>query len=215
MTLFNFALVAFRLDYINYDLGQINSVYDLARYRGQYTFFFLIWNLFLAWIPFWIALSLEKISKSKIMAVIGLISWLLFFPNAPYIITDLLHIKPRFPVPLWYDVMMIFSFGWTGLLLGFFSLMEVHKYLEKRLPIWASNSLVYSSILLCGLGVFIGRFQRYNSWDILANPFALFEDVLSVVLHPMAHLQTFGIAIVLSVLMLLGYWTLEVLRERE
>lgn len=213
MTLFNFALIFYRLEYIQYDFGQINSFYDLAKFRGKPTFLFLIWNLFLVWVPFWIAISLEKLSKSKIMTVLGLITWLLFFPNAPYLITDLLHLKPSFQVPFWYDVMMIFSFGWTGLLLGFLSLMEVQQFLEKRLPFWLSNTLILLSILLCGLGVFIGRFQRYNSWDVISNPFALIEDVLTVILHPIAHIQTFGIAIVLSVLMLLGHWTFSVLRS--
>ncbi len=210
-TLFNFALVGFRLIYIDYDFSQIECFYDLARFRGKQTFFFLIWNLFLAWVPFWIAMSLEKISKSKILVMIGLISWLIFFPNAPYIITDLLHLKHRFPVPFWYDLMMIFSFGWTGLLLGFMSLMEVQKFLEKRLPTWLCNVLISISILLCGFGVYIGRFQRWNSWDVLVNPLDLTKDILMVLYDPLSHIKTFGIAIVLSVILFLGHWTFLIL----
>lgn len=212
-TLFNFALLGFRLIYIEYDFSQIESFYDLARFRGKQTFFFLIWNLFLAWVPFWIAISLERLAYSRVLLALGLICWLLFFPNAPYIITDLIHLKYRAPVPFWYDLMMIFSFGWTGLLLGFLSLLEVQMVLEKRLNQWLANSLVGISILLCGLGIYIGRFQRWNTWDVLANPFDLMEEVISVLLHPLSNIKTLGIAIIFAVLIFLGHLTLMVLKK--
>lgn len=206
MTLFNVALVAWRLHYIQYDFGQINSLSDVARYRGNPTFFFLLWNLFLAWIPFWVALRLEKWASSPLRAVAGLALWLVFLPNAPYLITDLLHLRPQLPVPFWYDVLMIFSFGWTGLLLGFLSLQEVRRFLEKRLPAWQVYGLEFVFIFLCGLGVFIGRFQRYNSWDVLADPLGLVKDVAGVLLHPFVHLDQLGLAVVLSILIFLGHW---------
>ena len=133
-TLFCFVMVAFRLKQIGVDFEKIHTIEDLKKYKWNVSFLFLIWNLFLAWIPYWIALCIPKIYeffKSKIIIAFALLLWLLFFPNAPYILTDLLHIKVRTPIPLWYDVMMILTFAWTGLMLGFLSLFEVQLFLQK------------------------------------------------------------------------------------
>ncbi|NJN34417.1 MAG: DUF1361 domain-containing protein [Saprospiraceae bacterium] len=184
-------------------------------------FFFLIWNLFLAWIPYWVALTLDfwsrfsRINRQKmtLSASILLIMWLLFFPNAPYIVTDLLHLKDREIVPHWYDLMLIVSFAWTGLLLGYLSLFEIQRYLEARFsPIWVWTMLI-SAIWLAGFGVYMGRFQRWNSWDILTRPWAIVEQQLHVLSHPMIYLNTLGVAVVMSGFMLIGYLTLNALRD--
>jgi len=208
-TLFNCALLLYRLNFISYDYSQLASIGDIARYRGFPTFIFLIWNLFLAWIPYWIALSLKYIKKSKALMGITLISWLLFFPNAPYIITDLLHLKSRPPIPMWFDVLLFFSFAWTGLILGFASLMEVERFLKKRLSAVPIFLLISSALCLCSFGVFVGRFQRWNSWDVFTNPFHLLFDMAEVLMNPTAYWGTFGLAIVLSGMLILGYWTLK------
>jgi len=207
-TLFDCLLLGYRLNYISVDYSMFASINSMVHYRGIPTFLFLIWNLFLAWIPYLISLTLPHLKKSKIIIGLVLASWLLFFPNAPYIITDLLHLKHRPPVPMWFDVMMFFSFAWTGLILGFASLMEVQIFLEKRLSPAGVQAAVFSALALCGFGVFVGRFQRWNSWDVLSNPFRLLFDMVEVLLNPMAHLGTFGLTIVLSGMLMLGYSTL-------
>ena len=217
-TLFCFVLVAFRLKQIGVEFEQIQTIADLKKYKWNVSFLFLIWNLFLAWIPYLIALMLPKIHRlfnSKITTVFVLLSWLLFFPNAPYILTDLFHIKIRLPIPLWYDVMMILSFAWTGLMLGFLSLFEVQLFIQKFVGKNIASLMSIVAIFLCGIGIYIGRFQRWNSWDIIANPFALFGDVMNTLIHPFAYMRTLGLAIVISVFLLLGYSTIITLLKSD
>ena len=217
-TFFCFALVGFRLKQIGFELQQCQTLDDLREYKWNMTFLFLVWNLFLAWIPYWIAISIPKIYNffnSKTIIAIVLLCWLLFFPNAPYILTDLLHLKTRTPIPLWYDVMMILTFAWTGLMLGFLSLFEVQLFLQKFIGKTIASLMSVIAIFLCGIGIYIGRFQRWNSWDVVVNPFALISDVLNTLIHPMAYMRTLGLAVVISVFLLLGYSTIITLLKSE
>lgn len=213
-TLFSFSLFVFRLEYLNFDYEKINSLRDLSFYRGEQTFLFLNWNLFLAWVPYLLALTLPYFYKkynSKILVAGVLFFWLLFFPNAPYILTDFLHLKKRIGIPLWYDMMLFFSFAWTGLILGYLSLLEVQLFLRNFLS--KTTAYITSTIvlLLCGFGIYLGRIQRWNSWDIITNPFLLFADIFNILTNP----QTLGLAIVISAFLLLGYSTLVVLSQGE
>jgi len=213
-TLFSFSLFVFRLEYLNFDYEKINSLRDLSFYRGTQTFLFLNWNLFLAWIPYLIALSLPYFYQkfnSKILIVGVLFCWLLFFPNAPYILTDFLHLKKRMGIPLWYDMMLFLSFAWTGLILGYLSLLEVQQFLKNFLSKTKVNIISVIVLLLCGFGIYLGRFQRWNSWDIVTNPISLFADILNILANP----QTLGLAVVISVFLLLGYFTLVTLSQGE
>ena len=207
-TLFAFALLIGRWHYYPIDWSTINSIQDLATFRGAPTFLFLVWNLFLAWIPYWVALSLNtvytKINSSILIASL-LAIWLLFFPNAPYIITDLLHLKNRFPIPHWYDMMLIFSFAWTGLALGLLSLYEVQLFLQQNIRRRFAWMVSITCIGLAGFGVFIGRFQRWNSWDIVTQPKALGYELVRTVSNPSAEGDSIGLALVLSGFMLVGY----------
>ena len=213
-SIFNVALVAYRLHYIDYDFGNIESPKELYWSRGIPTFLFLIWNLFLAWVPYWLALSLNRMSRhTQSKVILGMLAflWLLFFPNAPYIITDLLHLRWRTPIPHWYDLMLIVSFAWTGLMLGYLSLFEVQLFLEKKLSKKTSWMISIVALMLASYGVYLGRYLRWNSWDIVSNPIGLFQDLIQTITHPFAYASTLGIALVFFVFMLLGYLTLSTL----
>lgn len=210
-TLFGFALIGVRLYYLNFEIGQLKTAKDIANIRGSYSFFFLIWNLFLAWIPYWIGLNIERIARvTSSRLVIGgfIIMWLLFFPNAPYIVTDLLHLKSRSPIPKWYDMMVLVSFAWTGLMLGFLSLYEIQLFLRRRLYAKLSWILTVSAIILCAFGIYLGRFLRWNSWDVITNPSTLLNDIIVSISDPLAFSNTFNITIVFSGFLLLAYLTL-------
>ncbi len=215
-SLFDCALLVYRLHYIGYDLQLLLDPVAMYRHRAIPTFFFLLWNLLLAWLPLFFALSLRGVARFRPSYPLGvalLLLWLVFFPNAPYIVTDLMHLQARPPVPLWYDLLMIFSFAWTGLMLGFWSVVEVHKFVARHFSggwAWAFVSL---ALVLGGIGVYVGRFQRWNSWDLFANPFALFADIAAVMWHPLAHLATFGMAFVMAGLLVLAYLTLMLLAK--
>jgi uncharacterized membrane protein len=146
---------------------------------------FLAWNLFLAWIPLFVSIGLfyyqTAIKKLNIgVLASGLIVWLLFLPNAPYIITDLLHLNRKMHphIPIWYDALMIFSFAFAGLLAGFYSLYFVQQLLNQYLKAKTVWLLIGICLGLTGYGLYIGRVLRWNSWDIITNPFDLIESVL-------------------------------------
>ncbi len=187
-TVFCFSMVMYRMHYNNVDLKSIQSIRDIVSSRG-YTFIFLIWNLFLAWIPYWIAISIKGIFKktnSKTIALGMVLSWLVFFPNAPYILTDLLHLHHRSPIPFWYDMMLIVSFAWTGLMLGLISLHEVRIFIMKLYSEKLSWLFTFGATLLCGFGIYLGRCLRWNTWDIISNPGSLFQDILLSLTDSMA-----------------------------
>jgi uncharacterized membrane protein len=239
---FDCLLVAYRSYYIDFHFDIIQSPRDLFHTRGVYgTFSFLIWNLFLAWIPYLIALvlvffdrryppsSLKGILSAKkescgqrkpldwtVFWIIGLLTaWLLFFPNAPYLVTDLLHLQNRFVVPHWYDVMVFTAFAWTGLLLGFCSLAIVQAYLGQYLNHFWIQGLSFFAIVLGGFGVYMGRFQRWNSWDILDDPLQILRQQVHVLRHYDQYLNTLGMSVVMAGFLLTSYWTLQVLARAD
>lgn len=217
LTLFDFTLLGYRLYMIGFDWAQILSVNDLIRLRGIPTFLFLVWNLFLAWIPYWVSLTLSSTIQGrfkKLKTAIVLFIWLLFFPNAPYILTDLLHFKNFGDLPVWYDLMLLVSFAFTGLMLGWLSLMEVQDFLKSRYSRWVARLLTFTALILCSYGIYLGRFQRWNSWDIVTNPLSLLQDMFSVLMQPSVHAGTLGIAVVLGGFLTIGYMILSELRYR-
>ncbi len=212
-TLFNFMLVGYRIYYTGFDFDQINNVQDIAHTRSA-TFMFLIWNLFLAWIPYWISMTLHHLPK-RWMAVPVLGAWLVFLPNAPYLVTDLFHVGHHPPVPFWYDTLLLFSFAWTGLLLGFLSLLDVQRFLEKKVGKNIAALLTWAAILLCAFGVYLGRFQRWNTWDLITHPSQLFWDIMAVVMHPVTHIGSLGLAVVMAGVLGVGYLTMKVLISEQ
>jgi uncharacterized membrane protein len=183
-------------------------------YADNLRFSFLIWNLFLAWIPLLFVLVLrknEQVGKSTIRSSIVLISWLLFFPNAPYILTDLFHLLHRPHFPLWYDLIMILSFAWTGLLTGFVSLIEIQNFFIEKFGKGVSWFVTVLALVLGSFGVYLGRYGGFNSWDVITNPFELSHDILSMLINPLNHIQMYGMTFFFSCFLILAYLTLFVL----
>lgn len=163
-------------------------------YSGNYSFIFLIWNLFLAWIPLGLAWYLHKNfqknpARKRHVFLIGCL-WLLFFPNSPYLITDLIHLRPTATIPLWFDSLLLFSFALTGLVAGLLSLYYMHGIMKKLANINISWLCTTSLLVLCSYGIFLGRVQRWNSWDIVTRPWPLLKDVVTHVANPSAILMT-------------------------
>jgi uncharacterized membrane protein len=141
------------------------------RETGDGYYRFLVWNLFLAWVP--LALAAVAYSRSRRgvdpLTAAVLVAWLLFFPNAPYLLTDFIHLAQG-PAPLWYDALMLSAFAWTGLLLGFASLYLVQMIFRRAFGVAVSWLGVFGSLALASIGVYLGRFVRLNSWDALLHP---------------------------------------------
>lgn len=172
LALFSFMLVAFRI---------------IATQRVFYGF--LIFNLVLAIIPFLIGLiwlATPRLHANKYLLLSGTVGWLLFLPNAPYIVTDFLHFKKESAMPEWFDVLMLASFSCSGLAFGFTSLAIMQQLWQLRFGTRAAEMCIVAGCLLSGLGVYIGRFLRYNSWDILHRPIALLTDMPPLLFSPNA-----------------------------
>lgn len=141
--------------------------------------FFLIWNLFLAYIPLGItSLMLNRINLiEKWYFYPSFAIWLLVFPNAPYIITDFVHLYKDNAVPVWFDILLIASFTICGLLFGLASMKNMHCMLTVKFSALLATIVLAFSCLLSGFGIYLGRFLRYNSWDVFSRPFTLIADI--------------------------------------
>lgn len=139
--------------------------------------------------------------------------WLLFFPNAPYIITDFFHLQHRSPVPYWYDLLVMFWASWNGLLMGFISLLYIEHFLRTKFSIKVVEKMVYVCMILCSFGVYAGRYLRWNSWDVIANPGDILHDVKYIALNPEDNLRTWGVTFFFSLLMITCYLTLKNLKK--
>ena len=166
-----------------------------AVYADAFGYAGLAWNLFLAWLPMIAALTAYNLKRSDTRGVWVLIVpcvflWLLFFPNAPYILTDLLHLRARDGVPLWYDLILLIAFAWTGTFLGLVSLYLMHMLVRRSAGVAAGWIFTLAVLSLVGFGVYLGRFPRWNSWDLFFNTTELAADIWQRARHPLANPRT-------------------------
>ena len=175
---------------------------------GELIYAFLAWNLFLAWIPFAISQRITGVTNRwKILLLFS--AWLLFLPNAPYIITDFLHLKERPPIPYWFDVLLLFSTALNGLLLGLVSLFTIEGFLVKRYGNRISALLILCSFFLCAFGIYIGRYLRWNSWDIITNPDAIAADILERIFNPFDHFGTWSVTFLFGSFFYVIYYSIK------
>ncbi len=189
------------------------SLFSGRVYRSHtLVFLFLVWNLFLAWIPYLSAIWASALYRRHprkwwFLGFPGLL-WLAFFPNAPYLVTDLLHLQERASIPIWYDIGMLAVFAWTGLFLGVFSLRLLQRLVRDYLGALLSWLFVLLALALGGLGIYLGRFLRWNSWDLVLSPRGVLKDVVIRVINPLSNLQTFGVTFLFASILLVCYLTI-------
>ena len=184
-------------------------------YSGSGSFRFLGWNLFLAWLPLVFALWLderERRGAGRMMLVGVAMAWLTFWPNAPYVVTDFVHLRHRPPVPVWYDAMMLTAFAWNGLLLGFASLAIFHRVATRRFGAVHGWGFVALASFLAGFGIYLGRFERWNTWDLLARPAELAASVVMPMINPLGHERVWAVTLSVGGFLFLSYAALAVLR---
>jgi uncharacterized membrane protein len=177
-------------------------------------FLFLNWNLILAILP-WIitqAVQYNRIQLSRFKLSMLIFVWILFFPNSPYILTDLFHLHKGGDMPLWYDLVLILSFAFTGLLFGMLSLMRIEQYLQKYFSHRTVIMAIGFMLFLSGFGVYLGRYLRFNSWDLITAPYQLLSEVGDRFVSPSHHPRTWGMTLVLGLFLNLVYFTIRGLR---
>jgi uncharacterized membrane protein len=168
---------------------------------------FLVWNLFLAWVPFGLAIAAYTRGRRRIDVWVGvlLVLWLLFFPNAPYMLTDFIHLGESESVPVWYDALMLSSFAWTALLLGYASLYLVQLLVRRVYGLAWSWAAVACALALASFGVYLGRFVRFNSWDALIRPGRVLNVISNQVENPLQHPRMIAVLFALTAFLLVGY----------
>jgi uncharacterized membrane protein len=197
----------------------ISSLYAIAIVAlriflsSKVNYLFFIWNLFLAWIPYLISIYLPvayyKI-RQKFVAYFLLVIWFLFWPNSPYILTDMLHLKQKPGIPLWFDLGMILSFAWTGLMLGFVSLIEIQNLVRKIFNRKAGWAFAVVMCIIGALGVYMGRYDRLNSWDVL-NPDKLYTTMALHANNDLVRNDVIGMTLMYGIFLFLGYLTIKII----
>ena len=185
-----------------------------AAYTGTQGFLFLNWNLVLACIP-WLLTSFMILRELKgtFSVLLVMAVWLLFFPNSLYIITDLIHLGSIKGAPVWLDLILILAFAWTGLCFGFSSLMDIEGKLSTRFKLSRRQVTVLSvgMLFLAAFGIYLGRFLRWNSWDLLGYPRALLDDVFDPFTDPANNLRFWGFTLAMGTLLNLMYFGVRML----
>lgn len=162
------------------------------------------WNLFLAVIPLYFSFQLSQV-KTRKAGWLYLCAWLLFFPNAMYIVTDLFHLKDHPGIPKWYDLLILISAAITGVIMGFLSLFTVERYLCRIVGNRYMKLIISGCFFLCGYGVYLGRYLRWNSWDIITQPFSLFTDIAMDIIHPFRNIQCWTLSLLFGIWLYILY----------
>jgi uncharacterized membrane protein len=148
---------------------------------------YLIWNLFLAWLPLLFAVRLTTVLRKKLWSswegLATSVAWLIFLPNSFYMISDFIHLQEVQRVDILYDTLMFTSFIYTGVVLGFSSLYLVHLQLRRRLEKVQAAFWVGVTLFICSIAIYIGRDLRWNSWDVFTNPGGLLFDISERLQH--------------------------------
>jgi uncharacterized membrane protein len=180
---------------------------------------FLVWNLFLAWLPLVFALLAQErffTASARNWPFAGwAAAWLLFFPNAPYIFTDLIHLTSHFYAHFWVDLMLILSCALTGLVLGFVSLYLMQEVVKRTLGSAASWVFIAGIAGVSGFGVCLGRFMRFNSWDILFQPMRLYHGIGDWMSDPVSHPGAFVFPVLFGMFLFIAYLMLYALTHLQ
>jgi uncharacterized membrane protein len=184
---------------------------------GYFTYLFLLWNLFLAFVPY--AISEWLYHRIPVMENLGkrlivLCGWLLFIPNSFYIVTDLFHLEQFDSAPKWFDLLLLFSFAWNGLLFGILSIRRIETIITTLYGNRYSILFLVVVMWLNAFGIYLGRYLRFNSWDIIGRPFSLFEEILEVIFHPVRNRMEWGMITIWAAFMALFYITIKAMSHQ-
>ena len=186
---------------------------------GSSNYVFLVWNLFLAWLPYlfalWIVALRQREPGARWRVVLLAVAWMLFLPNAPYIMTDFNHLLHPRAFPVMYDIVLIFAFAWTGLLLGVSSLHLLERAMRRAWGGVAAAAFVVLSAMLAGTGIYLGRFLRWNSWDVLKRPRDMLATLFDVMCNPLEHTSAIGYSLVFTVVLLICHVTFVTFRPAQ
>lgn len=178
---------------------------------GSTRYWFLLWNLVLAWLPLLFSFSLlhwlRRGAWRSWRGILLSVLWLGFLPNSFYLVSDFIHLKSTGEVSVLFDAVLFMSFAWNGLLLGFTSVLIMHSQFLKRLPSKLVSSIIAAIFVLCSFAIYLGRFLQWNTWDIILNPGGILFDISNRLVKPASYPSTFTTTALFSVTLLALYYT--------
>jgi uncharacterized membrane protein len=194
----------------------LSSLYSLALYAGRVlssglwvVYANLVWNLILAWIPYLASILADGLHRRRPgqwwWLVLPGVLWLLFFPNAPYLLTDFFHLEPRYGSPYWYDMLLLVVFSFTGIYLAVASLRTMQRLVSDYAGYIVGWVFAIFALILGGVGIYLGRFGRWNSWDMLTKPELILADLLAPMTDPLNSLRFFGFSSLFAGFLLICY----------
>ncbi|MCA9962766.1 MAG: DUF1361 domain-containing protein [Anaerolineales bacterium] len=182
---------------------------------GNFTFDFVVWNLFLAWLPLLFAAMAWRWWEKRPFSLLCTTLWLLFFPNAPYILTDFIHLRQRGGVPIWFDFLLLLAFALAGLYVGLLSLDWLHRLVARENGRFWGWFFVFTTLSLSSFGVYMGRFWRWNSWDMLLQPTAVLSHLSHTLANPIHAQHTAAVTLLLTIILLISYTCFKKRRDWE
>jgi len=191
---------------------------SIVRYAATDTTVFLSlnWNLFLAFIPWFVSMILIiRKQINKLLLVLLLFTWLIFFPNAPYMLTDMFHLKPRNFPPFWYDLILLLSYAWTGLMFGFISLINIETILIEHINAKIVALITTVLLFVASFGIYLGRYLRWNSWDIISNPFGILTDIVQILASPLNYPKAWGVTMLMGLMLNMMYLSIKLLKVQK
>lgn len=183
---------------------------------GRVSYVFLAWNLFLAAVPFLISNWLSRhqdILAKRIKTIPLIFLWILFMPNSFYILTDLFHLQNMGNGHPWFDLTLILSFAWTGILFGISSIINMELILKKVKGRFVSGIVICAVMWLNAFGIYIGRFLRFNSWDVIINPFSLLTEIGGMIVDPYDYRYAWVMSVCFAFFMVIMYYSIKRLRD--
>lgn len=176
---------------------------------GNTSFIYILWNIFLAFIPFFITsiliLNTKKDDIVKPFFIISFILWLLFLPNAPYVVTDFIHLGRIHSVPIVYDMFLLFTSASVALLMGLYSISHMEKMLLLKFSKKVTNILIAIIILFTSFGVYLGRFLRFNSWDFFISHNSLVTSIWKIFTESNGYANVYGYTLLFFIFIYIAY----------
>jgi uncharacterized membrane protein len=188
---------------------------------GKFSFVYILWNILLAFIPFIISsllLTFSKIEKfNKIIFIIGVFLWIIFIPNAPYIVTDFIHLGEIRSVPMIFDTFLLFSSASLGLILGFHSFFHIEQIIRAKYSPKITVVVMSLIMLLISFGMYLGRFLRFNSWDIFINHTPLIKNIWKIFSGSSSRIEAYIYTLLFFFFLILSYksWKYSNIRQNQ
>ncbi len=177
---------------------------------GSTSLVYILWNILLALIPFFISAFLfeygQKIKIPKIIFIITVILWILFLPNAPYLVTDLIHLRSFHQIPALYDALLLFSSAWVGMLLLVHSLFYMERVFRIKYSKIKTDIIIAIFIFLTSFGVYLGRFLRFNSWDVFVNHYSVLKSVWKLLSQITINIEAYLYTFLFFIFIYLSYY---------